>query len=97
MARHYRKKHHSRGKTTLPLAIIVPVGMAAIDIGEKVMAKNYKGLNQYAGLNENGQFYVPSLLGAYAPFVSGFAIHWGASKIGINRALGRAKVPLIRI
>ena len=31
------------------------------------------------------------------PLLAGFAMHWGANKLGVNRMLARNKVPLIRI
>ncbi len=31
------------------------------------------------------------------PLLAGFALHYGANKLGINRMLARNKVPLIRI
>jgi len=32
-----------------------------------------------------------------APILIGFAVHWLASKLGVNRMLGAAKVPILRI
>jgi hypothetical protein len=31
------------------------------------------------------------------PLMLGFGVHWLASKMGVNRALGRAGIPLLRI
>jgi hypothetical protein len=82
---------------TIPLAIAIPVGSSAMDIGTKLMNRDYKGLNQYAGLDANGNVHMESFIGAYGPWIAGFAIHWGATRFGVNRALGRARIPVIRV
>jgi hypothetical protein len=97
MAR-YRKKHHSRGKTTLPIAIVAPVAAVVVSGAKAIM----EGHSEYVttgltGYGPDGKFHVESLMGTYGPIAAGAVVHYAASRFGVNRALGRAKVPLIRI
>lgn len=49
------------------------------------------------GIARDGKFNSGLLILNMTPLFLGFVIHWLASKIGINRLLGRAKIPLVRI
>lgn len=49
------------------------------------------------GAGQPGWWSARSLGQGLYPALLGFAAHWGANKIGLNRMLSRMKVPLIRI
>ena len=96
MAR-YRHKHH-RGKATIPIAIAAPVASVVISGGKALMDGHTDWVvTGLTGYGPDGKFHAESLIGTYAPIAAGMVVHYAASRFGINRALGRAKVPLIRI
>lgn len=63
-----------------------------------VGAAMVNGFNPFVEVETNGQLkfglHLPNYL---AMLVGGYAAHWIAGKMGINRALGRAKIPVIRV
>ena len=81
------------------MAIVVPVAINAYQIGS-VLMKGPAGQAQAIGAltgYHGGKFELDQLIPTYGPIALGFAVHWMASKFGVNRMLGRAKVPIIRI
>jgi hypothetical protein len=97
MAKH-RKKSHSRGKTTLPIAIVAPVAVVAFKVGKDLMAGNTLDVQQsLTGVGPDGQFHSQFVIPTYMPIAAGAAIHYAASRFGVNKMLGRARIPLIRV
>lgn len=98
-----RKGRHHRARFTLPLAVIggfVPLGVAvgqSLAAGSPAQAADevVKGLTGWSPTEHRWNFTY--LKNGAAPIALGFLVHWIASRVGINRALGRARVPLIRI
>lgn len=111
VSRMAKKKRRSR-KMTVPLALVAGVGgslavpaatgaggnsvIGAVMTGDpqwvlEALAENFTGFNPYTGqwnlMNARGLWCV----------LAGFATHFIASKVGVNRALGRAGIPLIRL
>jgi hypothetical protein len=85
-------------KLTLPMAILAPVGAQAVRSGKMLMAGDTAGLVwDYAGYGKDGKFYPSAVLRTYGPIAVGFAVHWMASKLGVNRAIAKAGVPIVRI
>lgn len=88
---------------TIPIAPIAGilgapgVGYAinAIIAGNVTEALN--NVKSLVGVGSNGQFDMQLLKINMSPVIAGALVHWGASKIGINRTLAAAKIPLIRI
>lgn len=92
-----KHKYRKRAKTTVPLFIALPAGIMAMDIGKKAFAGDMAGLQgKYLGVWEDGKFNAGQIVSTYAPLGVGVLLHAVASKSGLNRALGKAKVPLIR-
>lgn len=105
-----KKKSRAKPKMTLPIAVIAPLAATVItepsagwnsllNMAQAGMWQNvadillngwlfYDRQRQSFDLNK-GLFTKLLLLGT--------GVHWVAGKAGVNRALGRAKVPLIRI
>lgn len=104
-----KKKKHSR-KFSLPLGVVIPL-VASVVTGAKSgwdSPLNHGSRGDWAGALRNlsvGWFFwdtyeqrFDSGGGNYLKsMVVGGLVHWIAGKIGINRWLGRARVPLIRI
>jgi hypothetical protein len=98
-----KARHRARGKITLPLAALagfVPLTVFALE-GYKVggipnagrrIAQRLTGYDSTANV-----FISKELMAGWGPILTGMAVHWLAGKVGINRALGRAHVPLLRL
>lgn len=104
ITRYVRRGRSRAAKTTIPLAVLggfVPLGVRGYN-GYKAnglvggLDGISSGLTGYSVFDP--QKWHPEVVAQYAaPILGGFAIHWLAGRLGINRALGRAKVPLLRI
>jgi hypothetical protein len=51
----------------------------------------------FTGIGADGQFHADQIMRTYAPMAAGVVIHKMAGRFGLNGALGRAKVPLLRV
>lgn len=88
---------------TLPVAVLAgfaPLGVAALDgykysgfagVGKRV-ALGLTGFN-----TEDQKWYPQEMLKVTAPILAGILVHKLAGRLGINRALAQAGVPIIRI
>lgn len=106
-----RKTANNR-QLTVPIAIVAPVVGSFFMEGKTgwggspykgFMDGNYKAAMDHiiigwTGLNpQNGKFDFATGAVYLKMTIIGGIVHWIASKLGINRMLGRAKVPFIRI
>jgi len=98
------QRRHKK-KLTIPLAVVAGFIPAATEIqktwsffgGPGAIMHTTAGLigydtysNEYRGLARMKE------AGTYG-IIAGLGVHWIASKLGVNRALGRAGIPLLRI
>lgn len=100
-----KKRVFHRSKSfTLPLAAIA--GIVASEpvrgIFKSAMDGNVSQIPLYFGhfagiKGDTGRFDLRIFLETYVPLFMGFGVHWLASRMGVNRALGAAKVPIVRI
>lgn len=98
------KKHrrHGRRKFTLPVAAVAGFIPLASDVYYNTkaggLAEGVKWIKfDLLGIDGNGHFNAGGLSRGLFPILGGFAIHGLANKFGINRALGRMGIPIIRI
>jgi len=103
IVRYVRRGHRSAAKMTVPLAVIggfVPLGVRSYN-GFKAngWVGGLDGISSgLTGYSVFDQKWHPEIMMQYtAPIIGGFLVHWLAGRLGVNRALGRAKVPFIRI
>lgn len=93
-----KKKTRRAAKMTIPLAFAAPVIMRGIDTGRDLMAgKTADAAYVLTGVNSSGNFDAGRVISTYAPIAAGYAIHKGASMLGINRQLARMKIPFLRV
>lgn len=93
-----KKKSHRSAKMTIPLAFAAPIVMRGIDTAKDLMnGKTQDAAYVLTGVNSSGHFDAGRVITTYAPIVAGYAIHKGASMLGVNRALARMKIPLVRL
>jgi hypothetical protein len=79
------------------VAGFIPVGVGlwnrrgnATDMGNYLQAG-------FTGIGTDGKFNLGNLRSGLLPVASGFLVHMFAGKLGINRAIARAGIPLIRL
>ena len=88
---------------TLPLAVIagfVPMGMnvwnsykeGGLDKASQSLVAQTTGFSRY-----DGKWHFDYLMAGMGPVLSGILVHKLANKLGINRAIARAGVPILRL
>lgn len=88
---------------TIPIAPVAGLAAGLSFPAEALMRGDwlsaaYRVCSSYTGYDPQAQTWsMDNLKRGLMPLMIGFAIHWIAGKIGVNRMLGRAKIPLIRI
>lgn len=89
-----RRKTRRRRTTTIPIAIVGGLVAAFSDEAALVMQGDFAGAASSLGNTFSSVQNAWSNLG---PLFIGCIIHFIASKLGVNRYLGQARVPFIRI
>lgn len=104
------RRSRRRGSTTIPIAAVggAVAGLFTRPPGEGnsafefAMAGNWQwamneAIYSYTGFHPvSGKWDITKAVGLQAAII-GALVHWVAGKFGVNRALGRAKVPMLRI
>lgn len=105
------KKQKKRRAFTIPLAVVVPLAASLFTEGKKgwssspfgeMKAGRYENamhhlVSGWLGIDAAGRFDAVNGMTYLKMTLIGAVVHWIAGKVGINRVLGRAKVPFIRI
>jgi len=102
MARRGRRKHRRSSKMTVPVAMVAPVMMPVAEGLGMALGGDTKGgmrliTAKFTGLQADGTFNSAYLMNTYMPILAGVIVHKAASRFGLNAALGRAKIPLLRV
>ena len=93
-------------RTTLPLAVLagfVPLGVGTIETAQLAIAGKPEAAARHMSIVATGydpekrHFYTSALMKTYTPLIAGMVVHKVAGWVGVNRALARAKVPLLRV
>jgi len=99
-----KKKHRSKPKATLPLAVVAGFfPPARIILAESRGGRGIEGgavaaSRIFLGYDSNtAQWDFRQLQYGFGPILVGFGIHKVAQMVGINRALAAARIPFIRI
>lgn len=99
--RYFPKRFHRKARMTIPLAVVagfVPVGVGIWNRRSSGTAIADYLQQGFTGITPGtGQFNLANLRIGMMPIVAGFLVHMVASKLGVNRAIGRAGIPFIRI
>lgn len=98
-----RAKAHRRAGFTLPVAVVagfVPLGLNVIN-GAKTGGINGAGFELVRGTTgynwQAGRMEWPALVRGMGPILAGILVHKLAGRLGVNRALSRAGVPVLRV
>jgi hypothetical protein len=98
-----KARHHSRAKTTIPLAAVAGFIPLAVFAYEGFQAGGIANAGQrvaqrLTGIDSTAHVFIPAELArGWTPILAGFLAHKAADMLGINRMLGRMRVPLVRI
>ena len=98
-----RRAVRRRSQTTMPIAVVGGLAAGLITPAQFAMAGDFNSagrllVSSYTGYDMGtGQFNMANLRMGLAPLLVGFLVHTAASKLGINRALGRARIPFVRV
>lgn len=94
------KRKHFRKKMTIPLGVVagfVPLGVGIWNRKSQPGQIAPYVLGSLTGYVPGQGFSTQYMAEGAIPIAAGFITHYLASRLGINRALGRAGIPLIRI
>lgn len=100
-----RKRRSRRGGVTIPLAVVVPVGATVAKTAQHYMqyqdpfgALSYL-CGAYTGYRPDfGDFQAGRMMEGTVPLLIGTVVHKVVGgMLGVNRILGRAKIPFLRI
>lgn len=84
---------------TVPMAIVAPAAW----VGYRFLEPAVKGNMTLAVMQGTGYNFGTNsinkgaILDTYGPLLIGAVIHKGANYLGVNKALGRMKIPLLRV
>ena len=96
-----RRFHRSKPKMTIPLAIVAGFVPTAVGVWNRRSSGQAVADYLQAGFTGitpgTGTFNVANLKAGLLPIAAGFMVHKVASMLGVNRAMARARIPLIRI
>jgi len=101
MARSKRRRNgRSKARFTLPVAIVAGFIPPLVGVWNRrnsgtAIGDYLKGA--FIGLDSAGNFNPALLKSGLMPVVLGMIMHMVASRFGVNRALGRAGIPFIRV
>lgn len=96
-----KKKQRRRQRFTIPLAIVGGMLPVAVGVWNRRSSSTEMGNYLQAGFtgisSGTGTFDFANLRQGLFPIMAGFVVHTVASRLGINRALGRSRLPVVRI
>lgn len=83
--RRYGKRRGGSRSKKLPLSIVIPMAVPAIQAGKHLMAGQMpEAAYVMTGIDINGQFHAGRLVQTYAPMVGGVLVHKFAGRF-VNR------------
>jgi len=96
-----KKVKRRKAQMTLPLAVVagfLPAGGKLYESRGSVEGISNTASRIFLGFNpDNGKWDLEDMKFGIGPILVGFMMHKIASGLGVNRALGAARVPFIRI
>lgn len=102
MAKNKNRRRHSSGFVLPPLLPIMGMSVPVI-ASYQVQKQTGGGISDFVSAmtvkltgfsTADHKFHFNELRGGAVPIIAGFAGHWLAGRIGINRMLGRYKIPI---
>ena len=93
------KSSRRRGGMNVPVSLALPLAAMAYRGGTQIMARDFGGLSRdFTGFDAtNNTVHLGNMVPTYGPLLAGLIVHKAASRFGLNQAIGRAKIPFLRI
>jgi len=98
--RYFTKKVRRKKSMTVPLAVVggfVPTALGVWNRRSSATAIGQYLQAGWTGVDSTGHFNLANLRAGAIPAIAGMIVHMLASKMGINRMIAAARIPLIRI
>ena len=102
-----KKKGGSRRRGfTVPVAVLAgfaPLGFGLVSATKRALAGDTAGASQELVIRTTGyntdtkRWHSDVFMQSYGPVLAGLVVHKLASRLGVNRLLGQAKIPFLRI
>lgn len=98
-----KKTHHRATKLTIPLTVVAGFAPLAWHMHEGWKARGFAGVAREitVGLTgydaDSNTWNIMNMKYSLFPILAGFASHYVANRLGVNRVLARARVPFVRI
>ena len=98
-----KARRRSKAGFTIPLAVVgglVPLAVFAMEGYQVGGATNAirRTAQRLTGYDSTANVFIwKELMAGWGPILTGFLVHKLAGKLGVNRALGKAGIPFIRI
>jgi len=94
-------KTKSKKSFTIPLAVVggfMPLAVGTLQTAGGWDRKLWYATQAITGYDtDTRKFWFPNLYKGAMPILVGFLVHMVASKVGVNKAIARAGIPLIRV
>jgi len=94
------KRRYSKPKMTIPLSVVAGFVPVVVGVWNRRNSGTEVGnylQSSFTGVGTDGKFSFANLKTGLLPIVAGFGVHMIAGKLGINRAIARARIPFVRI
>lgn len=97
------KKRRRKASTTVSMALAAGIVAGVYSPGSYLLQGDARNAMRFLSRNYTGydpmegRFYVNDIKKGLVPLAVGGIVHKIAGKVGINRALGRAGLPFIRV
>jgi len=98
-----RRRAHKRPGMTIPLAVVAGFGPLVYETIKATKANGFDGTSQAllaytTGFSRwEGKWKAEYLMKGMGPVVAGLLVHKLAGRLGLNRALGKAGIPFVRV
>jgi len=101
-----KAKQHRKASMTIPVAVVAgfaPLGFGLVSAGKRALSGDMAGASQElvirtTGWNQDTKSWNSGIfMQSYGPILAGLLVHKLAGRLGVNRALGRAGVPFLRV
>lgn len=97
---YFMRRPRAKAKMTIPLAVVagfVPVAVGVWNRRSSGQAISDYLQSSFTGIGTDGKFNVANLRTGLMPIAAGFIVHKIAGMLGVNKAIARARIPLVRI
>jgi hypothetical protein len=98
MAWRKKKRGSSRKAKAIPVAVALPLAVAAVDTFKYAQGGNWSSAAYvWTGVNKNGGFDSSRVMQTYVPIAAGVVVHKVANRVGVNNFVRRVSMGYLSI